>query len=158
MSSQTAQTSTKRASRKAEPEEFYPSSLEPKQNHFGNVLAILSVMAVLAFGLWAAFSTLTAAENPATKTSATSVPTKTAAQATAVPTAAPTPLAASPTNTPAKATASTPSGTRVHVVGSGDTLYGIARRYGTTVEAIMAANGFSDRSKILHVGDRLIIP
>lgn len=158
MSSQTAQTPTKRAQRKTEPEEPYPPVLEPKQNHFGNVLAILSVMAVLAFGLWAAFSTLTATEKPPTKASATAAPTKAAVQATAVATAAPTIQAASPTNAPAQATTATTAGSKVHVVGSGDTLYGIARHYGTTVDAIMAANGFSDRSKILHVGDRLIIP
>jgi LysM repeat protein len=159
MSSQTARTTTKRAPHKTELEEPYPPILEPKQSHFGNVLAILSVMAVLAFGLWAAFSTLTSDEKPGAKASATAAPTSAAAQATTAPTAAPTALATSPTTTPTQATTTTAStGEKIHVVGAGDTLYGIARRYGTTVEAIMAANGFTDRSKILHVGDKLVIP
>jgi len=44
------------------------------------------------------------------------------------------------------------------VVGPGDTLTKIAQTYGTTVDAIMAANGITDRSKVLHVGDKLNIP
>lgn len=44
----------------------------------------------------------------------------------------------------------------IHVVQQGDTLYSIARRYGTTVEAIKAANGLT--SNTIFVGQRLIIP
>lgn len=43
-----------------------------------------------------------------------------------------------------------------HVVSRGDTLYGIARRHGTTVRALMEANGL--RSETIHPGQRLIIP
>jgi len=46
--------------------------------------------------------------------------------------------------------------TRVYVVRWGDTLYGIAHRYGTTVRAIMAANGLT--STRIYVGQRLTIP
>lgn len=46
---------------------------------------------------------------------------------------------------------------RVHVVQRGDTLYSIARRYGTTVQAIMSANGLSNRN-FIWVGQRLTIP
>ena len=158
MSNPTARASNKRPQRQLEPEESYPAIPEPKQNHFGNMLAILSVMAVLAFGLWTAYSTLTAADKPTGKATATAVTAKDATKATTVATPAPTALAAGPTNTPSAPTSTVPAGTKVHVVGAGDTLYGIARLYGTTVDAIMAANGFSDRSKVLHVGDRLIIP
>lgn len=45
----------------------------------------------------------------------------------------------------------------VHVVRYGDTLYSIARRYGTSVEAIMQANGLSNRN-FIWVGQRLAIP
>jgi LysM repeat protein len=44
---------------------------------------------------------------------------------------------------------------RYHTVGRGDTLYGIAIRYGTTVAAIMRANGL--QSSIIYVGQRLAI-
>jgi len=47
--------------------------------------------------------------------------------------------------------------TIVYVVQPGDTLSGIARRYGTTVAAIVAANGISNPD-FIWVGQRLIIP
>jgi len=46
---------------------------------------------------------------------------------------------------------------KVHVVKSGDTLWGVARRYGVTVPALAAANGMSAKSS-LAVGSRLEIP
>jgi LysM repeat protein len=46
---------------------------------------------------------------------------------------------------------------QVHVVRYGDTLYSIARRYGTTVQAIMTANGLSNRN-FIWTGQRLVIP
>ena len=45
----------------------------------------------------------------------------------------------------------------IHVVGWGDTLFSIARRYGTSVDAICAANGIGDPTRI-YVGQRLTIP
>ncbi len=45
---------------------------------------------------------------------------------------------------------------RTHVVRSGDTLAGIARRYGTTVRAIQSANRI--RSTVIHPRQVLIIP
>lgn len=44
-----------------------------------------------------------------------------------------------------------------YVVQPGDTLFGIAERFGTTVDAIIAANGIEDRSLIV-VGQKLVIP
>ena len=44
-----------------------------------------------------------------------------------------------------------------HVVRTGDTLYSIAARYGTTVDAIVALNGLSSETYI-HVGQVLRIP
>jgi LysM repeat protein len=43
-----------------------------------------------------------------------------------------------------------------YTVQAGDTLYGIALRYGTTVNAIMTANGLS--SSYIYVGMKLKIP
>lgn len=45
----------------------------------------------------------------------------------------------------------------VYVVQAGDTLYRIAERFGTTVEAIAAANDLADPS-LIQVGQRLVIP
>lgn len=44
-----------------------------------------------------------------------------------------------------------------YVVQSGDTAYSIARRFGTSVEAIVAANKLAD-PRVLRVGQRLVIP
>ncbi|MCS6963476.1 LysM peptidoglycan-binding domain-containing M23 family metallopeptidase [Thermoflexus sp.] len=53
--------------------------------------------------------------------------------------------------------ASIPSHGRVHIVQPGETLYRIARRYGTTVERLMALNGLNHPSRIF-VGQVLQIP
>lgn len=73
-----------------------------------------------------------------------------AASATPAPTAGPIP----PTATPA------PTATPVpvqHVVQWGDTVYSLARRYGTTVEAIAQANNLPP-NYLIKVGQVLIIP
>jgi LysM repeat protein len=46
---------------------------------------------------------------------------------------------------------------RVHVVQRGETLYAIATRYGTTVQAISSANALRNPSYI-YAGQRLVIP
>lgn len=48
-------------------------------------------------------------------------------------------------------------GVRYHVVRSGDSLYTIARRYGTTISALSKANNIH-RGRVLRVGVKLIIP
>lgn len=63
---------------------------------------------------------------------------------------------------PAAASSTTPvvkpAGRRVvHVVEPGEHLTGIARRYGTTIEAIVAANAIANASYI-RTGQRLVIP
>lgn len=57
-----------------------------------------------------------------------------------------------PAPTPAAPPAES-SGPLTHVVERGDTLFGLARRYGTTVEAIEALNRLSDRT--IRLGQRL---
>lgn len=47
-------------------------------------------------------------------------------------------------------------GTRSHVVAAGETLFGIARRYGVTVDAIRRANQME--SDQVRTGQRLVIP
>lgn len=48
------------------------------------------------------------------------------------------------------------TGPTVYIVQWGDTLFSIADRFGTTVEALMAANGLT--SPLIYVGQRLTIP
>ena len=48
-------------------------------------------------------------------------------------------------------------GTTIHIVQRDENLFRIAMRYGTTVEAISAANGISD-PRTIAVGQRLLIP
>jgi len=58
--------------------------------------------------------------------------------------------------TPTRAAPSN-QGSVVHVVQWGETLFSIARQYGTSVEAIGAANGIADPTRI-YAGQRLTIP
>ena len=48
-------------------------------------------------------------------------------------------------------------GSVVHVVQRGENLFRIARRYGVTVNALVAANGLSNTSRI-YAGQRLVVP
>jgi len=50
-----------------------------------------------------------------------------------------------------------PSSSGVHVVQRGENLFRIALRYGTTVQALAAANGIVNHSRV-YVGQRLTIP
>ncbi len=56
-----------------------------------------------------------------------------------------------PTETPA------PPGTIIHIVQSGENLFRIAQRYGTTIETIARANSITNVTAI-QVGQRLMIP
>ncbi len=49
-----------------------------------------------------------------------------------------------------------PLGTHFHTVGKGDHLYGIAERYGTSINALCELNGISRRS-VLRVGQQLLV-
>jgi len=92
-------------------------------------------------------------------------PAVTAATPEPTPTKSPAPLiTAAPTFTPAPAEApasstgqTTSTGQTIHVVQSGENLFRIALRYGTTVQAISSANGIANPSQI-SVGQQLIIP
>jgi len=144
-----------RSGQPTEPEDAYPRIPEPQQGHGGSLLAFVSVLAVLGFGFWTAFTTLTAPDKPTPRPSPTAAPAQSiASSATPLPAA----TSAAPAATPSRTATPGAGGGRVHVVGPGDTLTKIAQTYGTTVDAIMAANGITDRSKVLHVGDKLNIP
>lgn len=61
-----------------------------------------------------------------------------------------------PLETPAIEITRTLSGSRLHVVQAGDTLFALAQHYSVTVEAIVQANQLSDDT--IYVGQQLIIP
>lgn len=50
------------------------------------------------------------------------------------------------------------NGTAAYTVQSGDTLDSVAQRHGVTVEALMQANGYNQRDRVLYAGDRLQMP
>jgi LysM repeat protein len=61
--------------------------------------------------------------------------------------------------TPAtQAALAAPPTAKVHTVEKGDTLFSIARRNGTTVGALVAANGLAGSDAILSVGRQLVVP
>lgn len=68
------------------------------------------------------------------------------------PASRPKPVTVKPTPKPKPK----PPATRYHTVKRGDTLYGLSKRYGTTVGKIQSANNL--RGTIIQIGQRLQIP
>lgn len=66
-------------------------------------------------------------------------------------------LALASSQAEAAVTAPAQQGGGVHIVRRGETLSGIARRYGVSVQALAAANGIRNINRIL-IGQRLVIP
>jgi LysM repeat protein len=97
----------------------------------------------------------TGSPGPATSASASAVPPTPSAdpEPTSSPSPASTPAPPKVTPAPTKA----PTGTRRYTVQTGDTLSGIAAKFGTTVAAIRAANGIKD-PRLIRVGQVLVIP
>jgi LysM repeat protein len=75
----------------------------------------------------------------------------------AKPTAKPATKAASTPSPRQTATTAAPQASKVHVVRSGDTLSGIAQRYGVSLAALLKTNRIPVRS-FIHPGQRLSIP
>jgi LysM repeat protein len=123
---------------------------------------------VLAVALVAVALSGLGRDEPLTGAVASSTPTLAPAPTrTPLPTAAPTARASAtlgPTGTPSPTVAPTPVPTATpapsartsYKVKSGDTLYGIAGSFGTTVAAIKELNGLTSNN--LHIGQVLLIP
>ena len=108
-------------------------------------------------------STLTQVEAP-TETITFPQPSPASPAPTVVATPAPTPRPA-PTSTATPTPQLTPTPTPTegpisteHTVQEGDTLGTIADAFGTTVDAIVALNGFASASVILQIGQTISIP
>ncbi len=70
------------------------------------------------------------------------------------------PVATAPTTAPVEAprvAASAPA-TISYTVQAGDTLDVIAQRHGVSIDALMAANGYSQRDRVLYAGDKMQVP
>lgn len=135
--------------------------------------ALLVGLMILAFVVLVIARTaspdVTASPGPGSSTGAirTTTPSATAtsgpsAVASVVPSSSPLPTvspAPTPAATPLATPAATPllSGTQRYTVKLGDTLSGIAAKFGTTVTALAAANGIAD-PRLVRVGQVLIIP
>jgi LysM repeat protein len=98
-------------------------------------------------------ATPTASPSPRPTERPTSTP---APSATTAPTPSPT-VAPTPVPTALATAAPTPIPQRTYQVVAGDTLAEIAQRFGTTVQALQAANGIDDPNEI-GVGQILVIP
>ncbi|MFN2228258.1 MAG: LysM peptidoglycan-binding domain-containing protein [Anaerolineae bacterium] len=84
-------------------------------------------------------------------------PTPTPTTTPVTPTPTPTPTTTTPTPTPTPT--STPSGTTTtYVVQPGDTLTRIAQRFGTTVQALLAANPQITNPNLIYAGQVIEIP
>jgi LysM repeat protein len=137
-------------------------SLGPRRGLRGRGRALVGAAAVVAVAAGAAgasatngFGLLAIAE---ATPSPTPVPTRLSVATPPLATPVPTPL---PTATPIPATPKpTPvprAAPRTYVVQSGDSLSAIASRFGTTVQALINANGLKDPNA-LSIGQVLIIP
>jgi LysM repeat protein len=111
----------------------------------------------LAAGSTAA-ATVTPAPLPATRPSGDTAAPAGAQPATVQRASLTTPAATSVPPAGAPAPSQPPLGGATHTLVWGDTLYSLARRHGTTVDALVAANGLGSAGAVLPVGRTLAIP
>ena len=114
-------------------------------------------------------------EHPLTPGEAIKVPAPAAGTATTAPPAATAPAVSTATTAPptgADVTSTTaaggdattttapavPEGGQEYTVKNDDTVYGIAKKFGITPQALVAANGWSDVNHPLYPGDTIVVP
>jgi LysM repeat protein len=76
---------------------------------------------------------------------------------TAAPRPSPPPIAAPEASASAPEPAPEPARPSTYVVEPGDSLGGIARELGTTIDALIAANNLDD-ADTLYIGQELVVP
>jgi len=101
-----------------------------------------------------AAATATQRPSPTQRATPTALPPTATPAPTATPTIVPT---ATPAPSPVPTAVPTPVPQQTYTVVAGDTLALIAQRFGTTVEALLAANDIDDPNTI-NVGQVLVIP
>lgn len=126
----------------------------PRTALAGGIAAVV-MAGVLALSIWPAPAPLTAGD-PTSRPRAT--PTlRGSSPAGGSPSAPSTTAPATPGATPPSPSPAPPGGRR-YVVREGDRLRAIARRFGSTVQAIVEANGLEGRRPRIAPGQTLIIP
>lgn len=123
------------------------------------------VVALAAFGYGRVFAPAAApGPSPSPTPAPSASPSSSASQAPSTsPAASPSPTKSVPsatpraTATPAPSATPRPSGTTTYTVRPGDTLSGIAARFGTTVAVLEQLNHITNPS-VIHPGDVLIVP
>ena len=100
------------------------------------------------------------APRPAPAVEAPRQPVATAPAPAAAPASAPAPVTApsaapAPVAAPASAPATTSSS---YTVVAGDTPETVAKSHGVTVEELLAANGWSQKDRVLYEGDKIQVP
>ena len=85
------------------------------------------------------------------------IPVSGAAPAPSVPTPFPAPVPSPPAAPSPAPQPAPPAGATTYTIQPGDTLYGISRKFGVTVDAIIAANNLANPS-LIQPGQVLIIP
>jgi peptidoglycan/xylan/chitin deacetylase (PgdA/CDA1 family) len=116
-------------------------------------VATIAVAGSACFGGGGGSATPTPARTP----TATGEPTSPPTTGPGTPTSPASPSATPTGETPPTATPTPVSGTISYTIVRGDTLFSLARRFGTTVEAITSLNGIADPNTI-EVGDTILIP
>lgn len=145
-----------------------PAGLLPSTLLFRATLGVLAVSLVL--GAWIAIAWPQIVTPPALALAPLPTPTVTplpplvpsvASPTPSTPVAGETPSASStpagPGSTPTPAVTPTTSSVRKYAVEPGDTLLGIAVRWGVTVGDLTAANGITENT-LLQLGQELVIP
>jgi LysM repeat protein len=120
----------------------------------GREIALIAVLLLINYLIFSRLVLMVSGNRQPTPTP-TRTPKPTFTPFNVVVVTATTPTEPTPTAEPSPVASPTPA---THVVQEGDTLSGIARTYGTTVDAIVQANDLGDADAIIREGQVLIIP